>query len=98
MAQFKPGQTVRYKPVGGMISPPHLLITSCRLFCSPLIQSEMPGPDSNTSESVGKIMGVLTEPGQQAGRNVQASEENPRYEVRVFFLCSLCSQWYGLGY
>ncbi|GAB1313666.1 hypothetical protein MFIFM68171_03876 [Madurella fahalii] len=55
MANFKPGQTVRYKPVGG--------------------------PDSNTSESVGKIMGVLTEPGQQAGRNVNASAENPRYEI-----------------
>ncbi|KAL2018995.1 hypothetical protein VTK56DRAFT_10220 [Thermocarpiscus australiensis] len=39
------------------------------------------GPESKTSESVGKIMDVLTEPGQQAGRQVQASEENPRYEI-----------------
>ncbi|KAA8628597.1 hypothetical protein SMACR_12085 [Sordaria macrospora] len=39
------------------------------------------GPTSNTSESVGKIMDVLTEPGQQAGRNVNASPETPRYEV-----------------
>ncbi|KAM7199708.1 Protein of unknown function (DUF2945) domain containing protein [Naviculisporaceae sp. PSN 640] len=39
------------------------------------------GPDSNTSESVGKITHILTEPGQQAGRNVNASMENPRYEV-----------------
>ncbi|KAK4107523.1 hypothetical protein N656DRAFT_840342 [Canariomyces notabilis] len=39
------------------------------------------GPDSNTPESVGKIMNVLTEPGQQAGRNVQASSDNPRYEI-----------------
>ena len=28
-------------------------------------------------------MDVLTEPGHQAGRNVQASEENPRYEVWI---------------
>ncbi|KAK3944447.1 hypothetical protein QBC46DRAFT_374342 [Diplogelasinospora grovesii] len=55
MPEYKPGQTVRYKPVGG--------------------------PDSNTSESTGVIKGVLTEPGQQAGRNVQASEESPRYEI-----------------
>jgi hypothetical protein len=40
-----------------------------------------PGPNSNTSESVGLIKDVLTEPGQQAGRNVNASVENPRYEV-----------------
>ncbi|PYI24187.1 hypothetical protein BO99DRAFT_439501 [Aspergillus violaceofuscus CBS 115571] len=39
------------------------------------------GPNSNTSESVGTIKGVLTEPGMQADRNVDASEENPRYEV-----------------
>jgi hypothetical protein len=41
----------------------------------------MPGPDSNTPESTGKIKDVLTEPGQQAGRNVNASEDSPRYEV-----------------
>ncbi|KAK3392204.1 hypothetical protein B0T20DRAFT_361205 [Sordaria brevicollis] len=56
MVMYKPGQTVRYKPVGG--------------------------PASNTSESVGKIMDVLTEPGQQAGRNVNASPETPRYEIQ----------------
>ncbi|RAL08265.1 DUF2945 domain-containing protein [Aspergillus homomorphus CBS 101889] len=39
------------------------------------------GPDSRTSESVGTIKSVLTEPGMQADRNVDASEENPRYEV-----------------
>ncbi|KAK4159694.1 hypothetical protein QBC43DRAFT_221458 [Cladorrhinum sp. PSN259] len=52
---FSPGQTVRYKPIGG--------------------------PESNTSESVGTIKDVLTEPGKQAGRNVNASMENPRYEI-----------------
>ena len=39
------------------------------------------GPDSNTSESTGKITDVLTEPGVQAERNVQASEDRPRYEI-----------------
>lgn len=28
-------------------------------------------------------MDVLTEPGQQAGRNVNASEDSPRYEVCI---------------
>ncbi|PGH14945.1 hypothetical protein AJ80_05708 [Polytolypa hystricis UAMH7299] len=55
MPQYKEGQSVRYKPVGG--------------------------PESNTSESIGTIQSVLTEPGTQASRNVQASEEQPRYEV-----------------
>jgi hypothetical protein len=52
------------------------------------------GPDSNTSESTGKITDVLTEPGRQADRNVQASEDRPRYEVShlIYFLfCSVTS-------
>ncbi|KAL4864338.1 hypothetical protein BDV12DRAFT_201206 [Aspergillus spectabilis] len=39
------------------------------------------GRDSNTSVSTGKIMSVLTEPGVQADRNVEASEDKPRYEI-----------------
>ncbi|RXW15974.1 hypothetical protein EST38_g9880 [Candolleomyces aberdarensis] len=39
------------------------------------------GPDSNTPESVGVVRSVLTAPGRQADRNVQASEESPRYEI-----------------
>ncbi|KAK7057903.1 hypothetical protein R3P38DRAFT_3169410 [Favolaschia claudopus] len=39
------------------------------------------GPDSNTPESVGTIIDVLTEPGVQADRHVNASEEDPRYEI-----------------
>ncbi|KAL4990095.1 hypothetical protein BDW68DRAFT_175251 [Aspergillus falconensis] len=39
------------------------------------------GRESNTSKSVGKIKSVLTESGRQADRNVDASEENPRYEI-----------------
>ncbi|KAK3387846.1 hypothetical protein B0H63DRAFT_471010 [Podospora didyma] len=40
------------------------------------------GRDSNTSESLGTIQDVLVEPGQQAGRNVNASKETPRYEIQ----------------
>ncbi|KAJ3526183.1 hypothetical protein NMY22_g10272 [Coprinellus aureogranulatus] len=53
--QFKVGETVRYKPVGGR--------------------------DSNTSESTGIIRDCITEPGRQADRNVNANEDNPRYEI-----------------
>ncbi|KAJ3455673.1 hypothetical protein MRS44_017155 [Fusarium solani] len=38
------------------------------------------GPDSQTSETVGVITDVLTEPDSQADRNVQASPDSPRYE------------------
>ncbi|GES62106.1 hypothetical protein ATEIFO6365_0005008200 [Aspergillus terreus] len=55
MPQYRNGQTVRYKPVGG--------------------------PESHTSESVGTIKSILTEPGIQAERQVQASEDQPRYEI-----------------
>lgn len=58
MVQYKTGQTVRYKPVGG--------------------------PGSNTSESTGRITDVLTKPGVQADRNVQASADEPRYEVCMY--------------
>ncbi|KAI0879675.1 hypothetical protein GGS24DRAFT_495691 [Hypoxylon argillaceum] len=40
------------------------------------------GPGSNTSESTGVILDVLTEPGMQASRNVQASMQEPRYEIQ----------------
>ncbi|KAI9830584.1 MAG: hypothetical protein M1826_004610 [Phylliscum demangeonii] len=55
MPQYKVGQKVRYKPIGG--------------------------PDSNTSESTGTIKNVITEPGNMTDRNVDASEESPRYEI-----------------
>ncbi|RYO94310.1 hypothetical protein DL766_005150 [Monosporascus sp. MC13-8B] len=35
----------------------------------------------DTSESTGVIKGVLTEPGMQAGRHVDASNHTPRYEI-----------------
>ncbi|UDD62817.1 hypothetical protein AFCA_010120 [Aspergillus flavus] len=50
----------------------------CKNNC---LTTPMQGPDSRTSESVGTIQSVLTEPGNQAGRHVDASEENPRYEI-----------------
>ncbi len=46
------------------------------------------GPDSNTSESTGTITAVATEPSNLADRNVQASEDNPRYEVRLADQCT----------
>lgn len=42
------------------------------------------GPDSKTSEAVGTIRGVATEDQNMTHRNVHASEEHPRYEVRFF--------------
>ncbi|KAF3483187.1 uncharacterized protein GIQ15_02511 [Arthroderma uncinatum] len=55
MPQFRPGQSIVYRPVGG--------------------------PDSMTSDTIGTITGVLTHDGKQAGRNVAASDDEPRYEV-----------------
>ncbi|OJJ51683.1 hypothetical protein ASPZODRAFT_127799 [Penicilliopsis zonata CBS 506.65] len=55
MPQFKKGDSVRYKPVGG--------------------------PESKTSESVGIVREVSTVPTQLTGRNVEASREEPRYEI-----------------
>ncbi|EOD52287.1 hypothetical protein GTA08_BOTSDO01555 [Neofusicoccum parvum] len=40
------------------------------------------GPDSNTPSTVGTIMTVITEPSRMTGHNVQASEEDPRYEIK----------------
>ena len=51
------------------------------------------GPDSNTSETTGKINDVLTEPGVKADRNVQASAEDPRYEVGS--LLPVASAWFS---
>lgn len=41
-----------------------------------------PGPDSNTSKSIGVIRQIATQPGASlTGRQVEASEAEPRYEV-----------------
>lgn len=39
------------------------------------------GPDSQTSESTGTIKQVITEPGTMSDLNVDASPEEPRYEI-----------------
>ncbi|KAJ9639001.1 hypothetical protein H2201_005911 [Coniosporium apollinis] len=39
------------------------------------------GPDSNTSESTGTIKKVLTEPDTVGDRHVNASDDDPRYEI-----------------
>ncbi|KFY12900.1 hypothetical protein V491_06620 [Pseudogymnoascus sp. VKM F-3775] len=42
------------------------------------------GPNTQATESTGIITDVLTEPGQQANVNVNASAAHPRYEVRNY--------------
>ncbi|KAF7121912.1 hypothetical protein CNMCM5793_009466 [Aspergillus hiratsukae] len=54
--QYREGEKVHYKPVGG--------------------------PESKTSESVGTIQQVSTQPTEMTGRRVQASEDEPRYEIK----------------
>lgn len=44
------------------------------------------GPESKTSEAVGIIREVATEPTQMTGRNVAASDEEPRYTVSYYFI------------
>ncbi|MCL6375733.1 DUF2945 domain-containing protein [Pectobacterium atrosepticum] len=61
--QYKKGQSVRYKPVGG--------------------------PDSNTSESVGVIRDVLTEPGRQADRFITATVQRSSSATLIAFLLLL---------
>lgn len=39
------------------------------------------GRESHTSQSIGTVKSVLTEPGVQAHHNVYASEDDPRYEI-----------------
>ncbi|KAH1545682.1 hypothetical protein LV164_008342 [Aspergillus fumigatus] len=60
MPDYRKGEKVRYKPVGG--------------------------PESKTSEAVGIIREVATEPTQMTGRNVAASDEEPRYTVSYYFI------------
>lgn len=43
---------------------------------------QTPGPASNTSQSVGIIREIATEPGStMTGRQVEASQAEPRYQV-----------------
>ncbi|BDD54886.1 hypothetical protein MAP00_000459 [Monascus purpureus] len=45
-----------------------------------VIYKPVGGRESHTSQSIGTVKSVLTEPGVQAHRNVYASEDDPRYE------------------
>lgn len=80
MPEFQQGDSVRYKPVGGTFSP-HFPFFS--LY--PYSVLNLSGPDSNSSESVGVIRQVRTASSNMTGRNVEASGEDPRYEVCIGF-------------
>ncbi|KAI1116208.1 hypothetical protein F5Y14DRAFT_408538 [Nemania sp. NC0429] len=93
--KYASGQSVRYKPVGGEWPLIFSFLGQHKSLLIPhndgtlnnaggLINAfaSSTGPDSNTSESTGVIRNVLTEPGMQASRHVQASVDEPRYEVR----------------
>lgn len=79
MPEFRKGDRVSYKPVGGTFSihpcPPN--------YSSKHTSHPSPGRESHTNQSVGVIREVSTVPTNLTGRNVEASEEEPRYEVRV---------------
>jgi hypothetical protein len=74
MPQYRVNDQVRYKPVGGMSKPNKKALKR--------ISTNLPGRESNTSESVGIVKKVITEPGSLTGRQVQASQADPRYEVQ----------------
>lgn len=73
MPAFRKGDRVSYKPVGGMLP------SSIANSLNP--SNTIPGPESHTSQSVGIIREVSTVPTNLTGRNVEASEQEPRYEV-----------------
>lgn len=83
MPAYEVGQKVRYKAIGGRL--PHALLRYSRVVTVSLTYP-LAGPESNTPTSVGTIMSVATEPRRISGHNVQASEEDPRYEVRITLL------------
>lgn len=76
MPLYEIGQQVRYKAIGGPSSepPPLTRLTNSLFFHT--------GPDSKTPATTGTICDIITEPRRMAGHNVQASEEDPRYDVR----------------
>lgn len=88
MPGYQTGESVRYKPVGGMFP-------SVYPYLVPLVQQilicQIKGPESHTSESVGTIRQVSTTSTNLTGRNVEASKEEPRYEV---ILLSYDMEWY----
>lgn len=73
MPAYRQGDRVSYKPVGGMSSSSSTPLSRTALT--------LPGPESHTNQSVGIIREVSTVPTNLTGRNVEASEDEPRYEV-----------------
>lgn len=55
------------------------------------------GPESKTSESVGIVREVRTASANLTGRQVEASEEEPRYEVRPSDTHTHPPCWLGVG-
>lgn len=80
MPAYRKGDRVQYKPVGGM-NP------SFPIPLSTGTTNKSPGPESHTSQSVGIIREVSTVPTSLTGRNVEASEDEPRYEVCQWDSC-----------
>ena len=80
MPDYTIGDTVRYKPIGGESPPSAILILSNHQHTK---THKNPGPDSKTAEAIGTVREVRTHPGTMTGRNVEASDEMPRDEVRT---------------
>lgn len=78
MPEFRKGENVRYKPVGGMAALPLALLSFSK-------KSDELGPESKTSEAFGTIQEVSTENTNLTGRNVEASDDEPRYEVSIYY-------------
>ena len=77
MPEFQQGESVRYKPIGGTFSSLFYIPPCLCLLCTNSL-----GPETNSSESVGVIRQVRTTDSNMTNRNVAASSEEPRYEVR----------------
>ena len=82
MPRYTNGQSVQYKPVGGTSEIISFETQGTQKRWANRLLT--PGPESRTSVSTGTIKSVLTEPGNQADRYVDASEGNPRYEVCIY--------------
>lgn len=77
MPAYKKGERVNYKPVGGKSSRPEIHTPK-----NPHAYNVTLGPQSHTSQSVGVIREIATQAGaSMTGRQVEASEEEPRYQV-----------------
>lgn len=69
------------KAIPSATSPSAVRLHSFHLGSTRSLTDTHQGPDSNTSESTGTIKKVLTEPDTVGDRHVNASDDDPRYEV-----------------